>query len=156
MNIYAGIDPGLTGAIAFFYENGDFIEVFDMPTMALGKKNQVNAIELTKILNKHVPKNVFIEMVGAMPGQGVSSMFNFGMGYGVLQGVCAGLFLPITLITPNKWKKMAGLIGKEKDQARTLAQQTYPAADLSLKKHVGRADAMLIAAFGIIINKVGC
>lgn len=146
--IVVGIDPGNGGAIAFLH--GKHVTVVDMPLMANGKKQQVNPAELSKILvdNINVMECVVcIEKVSAMPGQGVSSMFNFGMGYGVIQGVVAALGYRYELITPQKWKKAAGLIGKEKDNARTLAQQLYPQAPLGRKKDIGRADAILIAHF---------
>ena len=90
-----------------------------------------------------------------MPGQGVSSMFNFGMGYGAIQGVLAGLCVPLHLVTPQKWKKHQGLIGKDKDCARTLAQQLYPEASLARKKDIGRADAILIGDYGLRQKRVG-
>lgn len=145
-----GIDPGNTGAIAFLDDDG-LINVEDMPLMANGKKKQVNAAELSKIISGMSvmeQPHAYVEKVGAMPGQGVSSMFNFGMGYGVIQGVLAALEIPYTLVTPQRWKKAAGLIGKEKDNARTLAQQLYAEAPLGRKKDIGRADAILIARFG--------
>lgn len=147
-----GIDPGNEGAIAVL-EGGRLLEVFDMPLMANGKKRQVNAAALSGLLEKatfdFLDTEVAVEKVGAMPGQGVTSMFNFGMGYGVIQGVVAAMCVPMHLVTPQSWKKRAGLIGKEKDQARTLAQQLYPDAPLARKKDVGRADAILIARYGI-------
>lgn len=144
-----GIDPGNTGALAFMKISGE-VEVVDMPLMANGKKQQVNASELTKIISSRLQPNTraIVEKVSAMPGQGVSSMFNFGMGYGVIQGVLAALGVPYTLCTPQRWKKAATLIGKDKDNARTLAQQLYPNAPLGRKKDIGRADAILIARFG--------
>jgi crossover junction endodeoxyribonuclease RuvC len=151
-----GIDPGITGAIAFLQDDYmKCIGLYDMPVMSLGKnKHQVNAAELAKILRdtkgEWHEKVVYLEQVNAMPGQGVSSMFNFGMGYGAVQGVCGALGYPLVLVRPNAWKKIAGLIGKPKESARTLAQQLYPEQDLSLKKHVGRADALLIARFGFL------
>jgi crossover junction endodeoxyribonuclease RuvC len=152
-NIRIGIDPGITGAIAFL-DNDDlsFIKVENMPIMANGKKNQVNPYALSKMMES-LPANtpVFLERVSAMPGQGVTSMFSFGMSFGIIQGVCAGLFLPIHLVTPQSWKKRAGLIGKDKDMARTLAQQLYPTAPLSRKKDIGRADSILIARFGELV-----
>jgi crossover junction endodeoxyribonuclease RuvC len=149
MKTRVGIDPGNLGAIAFLdYDDFTCIHVFDMPTMQLGlKKQQVNAAGLAKILKLAEEPVVFLEQVNSMPGQGVSSMFNFGMGYGVVQGICGACEYPLVLIRPNAWKKSAGLIGKPKDAARTLAQQYYPELDLSMKKHVGRADALLIARF---------
>lgn len=151
-----GIDPGNTGAIAVLAEGGRLIAIHDMPLMANGKKQQVNPSELTNILREYltgryelaVGPTVHLERVSAMPGQGVSSMFNFGMGFGVIQGVVAALGIPVKLVTPQSWKKRAGLIGKDKDNARTLAQQLYPSAPLGRKKDIGRADAILIAKFG--------
>lgn len=147
-----GIDPGNTGAISVLGSEG-FVEVHDMPLMANGKKQQVNGAELSKILWDIRARaggsiTAVVEKVGAMPGQGVSSMFNFGMGFGVIQGVLAGASVPYVLVTPQKWKKAAGLVGKDKEMARTLAQQLYPEAPLGRKKDVGRADAILIARFG--------
>ena len=134
-----GIDPGISGAISFFSDDGDLLGVKDMPTMALGKKKQINAAGLSSFLDytqnefnfrndwcddkKCLSQVAYLEKVNAMPGQGVSSMFNFGMGYGAIQGVLAANGIPFHLVTPQKWKKHHGLIGKEKDCARTLAQQ---------------------------------
>jgi crossover junction endodeoxyribonuclease RuvC len=144
-----GIDPGNTGAIAFLTDELVLIGVSDMPLMANGKKQQVNAAALSEILAMPLEDTrIVIEKVGAMPGQGVSSMFNFGMGYGVIQGVAAAMRIPYTLCTPQRWKKAAGLLGKDKDNARTLAQQLYPKASLARKKDIGRADAILIARYG--------
>jgi crossover junction endodeoxyribonuclease RuvC len=148
-----GIDPGVTGAIAFLEDDGSFVEVFDMPTKVVGKKNFVNPQELTESLDGsdwYSRATVFLEKVHSMPGQGVASMFNFGMGYGIIQGVLAGLGMECTLVTPQGWKKRAGLIGQDKDKARLLAIGLFPeAADqLQRKKDIGRADALLIAEFG--------
>jgi len=147
--IVVGIDPGITGAIAF---TGDHQEVVDMPVMASTKgKNQVNAYELARILGEKSIEKVVIEKVGAMPKQGVASMFNFGKSAGVIEGVCAGLSLSVEFVTPQKWKKQAGLIGKDKDFSRTVAIQKYPhfADLLTRKKDCGRADAIHIAMHGM-------
>lgn len=147
-----GIDPGNTGAVAVLTMCDKLVEVFDMPTMLDGgrsKKQKVNAAALNDMLGKYPEVNVaYIEKVGAMPGQGVSSMFTFGMGFGVIQGVCAARGIPFFLVTPQAWKKRAGLIGKDKDFARTQAQQIFAGASLVRKKDVGRADALLIAYYG--------
>lgn len=143
-----GIDPGNTGAISVLSDDDEFIDVIDMPLMANGKKQQINAAELSKIIGSYRIDKAVVEKVGAMPGQGVSSMFNFGMGFGVIQGVLAGAGIPYQLVTPQSWKKRAGLVGKDKDMARTVAQQLYPGAPLGRKKDIGRADAILIARFG--------
>jgi len=146
-----GLDPGISGAIAFLKDNLEFIAVFDMPTMPLSKsKNQVNAAALAKIIRLHPwPMTAYLEAVSAMPKQGVSSMFSFGTSYGIVQGVLAALDIPTVLIRPQVWKVRAGLRGADKDMARTLAQRLYPMAELSRKKDIGRADAILIARFAI-------
>jgi len=144
-----GIDPGVGGAIAFLTDALEFIVVHEMPTMAhTGKRRQVNPAELANLLSRTPIQMAYVERVGSMPHQGVASSFNFGMSYGVIQGVLAALGIPMVLITPVTWKKKAGLIGKEKDAARTLAQQLYPQAPLGKKKDIGKADALLIARYG--------
>jgi len=160
MKMRIGVDPGTgDGAIAFLREDLTAIRVFDMPVMALGGKHQqVNAAELAKIMSLILegyevqPSDctVYIERVHAMPGNGSVAMFNFGMSYGVVIGVCGALKMPVVFVQPNAWKKAAGLIGKPKDASRSLAQQFYPELDLSLKKHVGRADALIIARMGFL------
>lgn len=147
-----GIDPGLSGAIALL-ENNRLSDLVDMPVMPLpGKRNQVNAAEVVKIIklwaNDSPPITAYLEQVSAMPQQGVSSMFGFGVSYGIIQGILASLEIPVILVNPQKWKRAAGLIRQPKDMARTIAQRLYPLAELSLKKHVGRADALLIARYG--------
>ena len=154
MNII-GIDPGLTGAIAII---GEHINIFDMPVMAKSTKgNQVDGYGLASLLSgcKEAGTVVFLEQVGAMPKQGVTSMFNFGHGYGMIQGVLFALEIPFTLVTPQKWKKYHSLIGKQKDMARTLCIQRHPplSQHLKLKKHIGRADALLIAEYGKSVQK---
>lgn len=149
-----GIDPGVGGAIALLNQQNQFLAVQDMPVMIItGKRQTVNAAALSKILTAWVegikePVICYLEQVSAMPGQGVSSMFSFGVSYGVVQGVLSALNIPFVLVTPQAWKKRAGLIHAEKDKARTTAQQLFPSADLSRKKDTGRADALLIARFG--------
>ncbi len=151
-----GIDPGITGAICFF-ENGEVKDVIDMPTMAEGKKNkrQINGRQIfneitsrIKIYNsKYI--NVVVEQVSAMPGQGVTSMFNFGQSFGVIKGICAAMQLPIFFIRPAKWKKHFDLINSQKDSSRTKAIQMFPKISslLKRKKDANKADAILIASF---------
>jgi len=148
--IRIGIDPGVHGAIAVLEGEDVLHGVYDMPTMNLtGKKQQVNAAEVAKLIEFWLPIGVaLLERVAAMPGQGVSGMFNFGVSYGVMQGVLGTLKIPMVLVSPLVWKRRAGLAGKEKEASRTLAQQLYPAAPLSRVKDIGRADAILIARFG--------
>jgi len=153
-----GIDPGITGALAILDENNELGDMADMPVMQLGSgnKQQVNGAHLARVLASwHTPGEIitaYLEAVSAMPKQGVTSVFNFGMGYGVIQGVLAAMQIPYVLVRPGEWKKRAGLVGKKKDAARTMAQQLYPAAELDRKKDIGRADAILIARFGVVPN----
>ena len=154
--IIIGIDPGLSGSICFF-EDGKILDVVEMPTMIEGKKNkkQVNGsqiyneiIEKTKKLDKKDIK-VVIEQVSAMPGQGVTSMFNFGQSYGILKGICSAMQLPMYFVRPAKWKKYFNLINSEKDASRTRAIEIFPyfSGQLSRKKDSNKADAILIASF---------
>lgn len=156
-----GIDPGVSGAAVLLGNDNELISFCDMPTMANGKHQQVNAAELGKVIREwrrsfHGPITAYLEHVGAMPGQGSSSTFGFGVSYGIVQGVIGDQEIPLVLVTPQKWKRAAGLPARPKgmpdnqykDMARTLAQRLYPKMPLSLKKHIGRADAILIARFG--------
>ena len=153
--IIFGIDPGQTGAIAVLHD-GRIEQVIDMPTAARlhGKGLQVDAYMLTSKLlaaaSGHNQRRAVIEAVSAMPGQGVSSMFRFGESLGIVLGVLGALQIPVRWISPAKWKRAAGLTGKDKDAARTLALQLHPEAGdmLARKKDTGRADAICIAHFG--------
>ena len=151
-----GIDPGISGSICFLQE-GKIIDVIEMPTMTDGKKNkrQVNGAQIFNEISKRVDKaekqnvRVVIEQVSAMPGQGVTSMFNFGQSFGILKGICSAMQLPMYFIRPAKWKKYFGLIKSEKDASRTKAIEMFPyfSSQLSKKKDSNKADAMLIASF---------
>ena len=149
-----GIDPGLSGAIAIL-ENNKVLEIFEMPVMSEGKKNkrQLNSAQLVKLLQNNISKNeeisVVVEQVNAMPGQGVTSMFNFGQTFGAIKGICAALELPIFFVRPSKWKKHFELINSSKDASRTKAIEMYPSLsqELSKKKDVNKSDAILIARF---------
>ena len=154
--IIIGIDPGLNGAIAVL-ENNKVLNIFDVPVMPEGKKNkrQINSAQLVKMLEeiiKNLDKNevtVVVENVSAMPGQGVTSMFNFGQTFGAIKGICAALSLPIFFVRPAKWKKHFDLINSSKDSSRTKAIELYPTISdkLSKKKDVNKSDAILIARF---------
>ena len=152
--IIIGIDPGVSGAICILTD-GKITEIYEMPTMIDGKKNkkQVNGAEVTNIINKELVNekdiNVVIEHVSAMPGQGVTSMFNFGQSFGVLKGICAALKLPVHFIRPVKWKKHFNLINTEKDASRTKVIEVFPyiSSKISKKKDSNKADAILIARF---------
>jgi len=152
--IIFGIDPGVSGAISVL-ENKKVIEVFDMPTMIDGKKSkrQVNGAQVTNIIKEKLDENkeivVVVEHVNAMPGQGVTSMFNFGQSFGVIKGICAALSVPIYFVRPTKWKKHFNLIKTNKDASRTKVIQVYPeiSSKLSRKKDANKADAILIARY---------
>ena len=149
-----GIDPGLSGAIAIL-ENNKVLNIFEIPVMSEGKKNkrQLNSAQLVKLLKDNITKNedvsVVVEQVNAMPGQGVTSMFNFGQTFGAIKGICAALELPIFFVRPSKWKKHFELINSSKDSSRTKAIEMYPklSMQLSKKKDVNKSDAILIARF---------
>ena len=151
-----GIDPGISGSICFF-ENGKINDVIEMPTMTEGKKNkkQVNGSQIYNEILKKVNKletndiRVIVEQVSAMPGQGVTSMFNFGQSFGILKGICSAMQLPIYFVRPAKWKKYFNLINSEKDASRTRAIEIFPyfSSQLSKKKDANKADAILIASF---------
>ena len=149
-----GIDPGLSGGIAIL-DDLKIYDIFDMPIMSEGKKNknQLNSAQLVNIINKHVLRKentfVIVEQVSAMPGQGVTSMFNFGQTFGSVKGICAALGLPIFYVRPAKWKKHFELINSSKDASRSKVIEMYPSISsrLTKKKDVNKADAILIARY---------
>ncbi|MDA9664906.1 crossover junction endodeoxyribonuclease [Candidatus Pelagibacter sp.] len=151
-----GIDPGISGSICFF-QDGKIIDVVEMPTMTDGKKNkkQVNGSQIFNEISERIKKidkkdiRVIIEQVSAMPGQGVTSMFNFGQSFGILKGICSAMQLPMYFVRPAKWKKYFSLINSEKDASRTKAIEIFPyfSSNLSRKKDSNKADAILIASF---------
>ena len=151
-----GIDPGISGSICFF-QDGKIVDVIEMPTMTEGKKNkkQVNSSQVFNEISEKIKKldkneiKVVIEQVSAMPGQGVTSMFNFGQSFGILKGICSAMQLPMYFVRPAKWKKYFNLINSEKDASRTRAIEVFPyfSSQLSRKKDSNKADAILIASF---------
>ena len=150
-----GIDPGISGSICFF-KDGKILEVIEMPVMTEGKKNkkQVNGAQIYNEFLKRINKKddevrVVIEQVSAMPGQGVTSMFNFGQSFGILKGICSAMQLPMFFVRPAKWKKYFNLINSQKDASRTRAIEIFPyfSTQLSKKKDSNKADAILIASF---------
>ena len=151
-----GIDPGISGSICYF-EDSKILDVLEMPTMTDGKKNkkQVNGAQICNEISSKIMGiekqnlRVIIEQVSAMPGQGVTSMFNFGQSFGILKGICSAMQLPMYFVRPAKWKKYFGLINSEKDASRTRAIEMFPyfSSHLSKKKDSNKADAILIAYF---------
>ena len=150
-----GIDPGISGSICFF-EDGKVIDIVEMPSMADGKKNkrQVNGAQIYNEISLRIKNfnkediRVVIEQVSAMPGQGVTSMFNFGQSFGVLKGICSALQLPMYFVRPVKWKKYFNLLNSNKDSSRTKAIEAFPyfSENLSRKKDSNKADAILISS----------
>ncbi|OUW73530.1 MAG: crossover junction endodeoxyribonuclease [Pelagibacteraceae bacterium TMED216] len=152
--IIIGIDPGLSGAIAIL-KNKEVKKILEIPVMSEGKKNkrQLNNAQLVNLLKENIDDlsdvSVVVEQVNAMPGQGVTSMFNFGQTFGAIKGICAALGLPIHFVRPAKWKKHFDLINSSKDASRTKVIEMYPllSNQLSRKKDVNKSDAILIARF---------
>jgi crossover junction endodeoxyribonuclease RuvC len=145
--IKLGIDPGLSGALVALLDDQP-IEWMNMPTYQVGKHNRVNCAAVAGwIRNLDQPIQAYMELVGAMPNQGVTSMFSFGHASGSIMGVLAALEIPHTLVTPQAWKKHAGLLGQDKDAARSKAIQIWPTWRELDKKGKGQAlaDAALIA-----------
>ena len=151
-----GIDPGISGSVCFF-QDGKIIQVIEMPTMIDGKKKkrQVNGSQIYNEISEQIKKidkkniKVVIEHVTAMPGQGVTSMFNFGQSFGILKGICSAMQLPVYFVRPAKWKKYFSLINASKDASRTKAIEIFPyfSVNLSKKKDANKADAILIASY---------
>ena len=116
-------------------------------------KRQLNSALLVKLIKDNIKDTedtvMVVEQVNAMPGQGVTSMFNFGQTFGAIKGICAALGLPIFLVRPAKWKKHFELINSSKDASRTKAIEMYPSISeqLSKKKDVNKSDAILIARY---------
>jgi len=158
-----GVDPGVSGSICFF-RDGKILDVIEMPVMNEGKKSkkQVNGAQIYNEISKKINSNpetkirVVIEHVTAMPGQGVTSMFNFGQSFGVLKGICSAMRLPMFFVRPAKWKKYYNLINSEKDASRTRAIEIFPnfSSQLSKKKDSNKADAILIASFYYETHKI--
>ena len=152
-----GIDPGVSGALALLVNN-QFDDCSDMPTMLRGKtskKQMVNAAELAKLVRVMQPDAAVIELVNAMPrtgssqGMGAASAFNFGESAGIVRGVIGALGIEAHYVTPQTWKRRAGLIGGDKEASRARAILLCPNAPLGRKKDSGRAEAILIARFGV-------
>lgn len=162
-----GIDPGCSGALVLLFDDGEIADTLLMPTIKVGTKSRVNGAAVAAWISQqkevfdrgHEPVkfHAYLEQVGAMPGQGTASMFTFGHAAGLVEGVVTGAGIPLTLVTPQAWKKKAGLIGQDKDAARSRAIQLYPSCRLLDLKGNGQAiaDAILIARHGIGLASSG-
>lgn len=141
-----GIDPGVSGAIAFYRTDlPHLVRADDAPVV----NNRIDAASLADLIRLMTPDLAVIELVGAMPGQGVSSMFKFGQAYGTAIGVCASLAIPVEFVSPGKWKRYFGL-NADKEMARERALRLWPAnaSQFKRKKDHGRAEAALLARYG--------
>ncbi len=149
-----GVDPGVMGAVGVLGETGRFVDVFDMPTILAnktGNRQQVNAFELSKLLRHHLLDSrgdivAITEIVNAFPEQGVASVFAFGKSYGIILGVLAALGISTHTVSPRKWKGFFSL-GADKQQSRELAQRMWPEAELGLKRHHNRSEALLLSSY---------
>lgn len=149
--IIIGIDPGKTGAIAILHDD-KLISVEKCPIVGDSKKNDYDHYEMANIIKRIPEPIVYIEKVGAMPKQGVTSMFNFGKGYGMWYGICAALNIPMKLVTPQQWKKvMLKDTDKSKAAAILAAKQIFPLA--TIKNNHNLAEAILIARYGQMEEK---
>lgn len=158
-----GVDPGIGGALVLLFDDGEILDTLLMPTIKVGTKSRVNGAAVAAWLRDAKERSgvrglhAYLEQVGAMPGQGTASMFTFGHAAGLVEGVVTGAGIPLTLVTPQSWKKKAGLIGQDKDAARSRAIQLYPGCRLLDLKGKGQAiaDAILIARHGIGLASSG-
>lgn len=150
MTLYLGIDPGASGALCFFEPDKGVVDIVDMPTVRVkrgsGLKTEISPQMLASVVRARQPDKAVLERVGAMPGQGVSSMFQFGRGVGMVEGVIGCLALPLTYVSPVVWQRAVNTRGG-KDASRARAAELLPAyAHLFIrKKDDGRADAALLA-----------
>lgn len=145
MTIILGIDPGVSGAVAFYFPMVNRLAVDDVPVAG----GEINGYELARLIRMHRPTMAVIEAVHAMPKQGVSSSFNFGRSYGEVRGVVSACEIPMHFVTPQKWKRHFSL-SADKDESRVRAIRMFPntADSFKLKKHDGRAEAALLALYG--------
>lgn len=151
-----GIDPGKTGAMALL-DGERCLGVWDMPSVSDGRSTGVSAALLSDAIDDAVQLAdgnlaIVLEKVGAMPGQGTVSMFSFGRSVGIIEGVVGSKHIAMHKVSPSIWKRRAKLIGKAKDFSRALAIEMFPevADQLQRKKDCGRADAILIAFYGML------
>jgi crossover junction endodeoxyribonuclease RuvC len=144
------IDPGAKGALAFFRPEQGTLELIDTPTVEVKRgqklKTEISPQMLAAIIRARNPSIAILEIVGAMPGQGVSSMFQFGRGVGMLEGILSALDVPVTYISPQGWQKAVNA-RSGKDGNRQRAAELFPAYAhmFARKKDDGRADAALMA-----------
>lgn len=143
---FMGVDPGISGAVAFYFPAAPLmVSADDVPIVA----GEIDAATLAARIGQMKPDMAIIERVASRPGQGVSSMFKFGTAYGTVRGVVAALNIPVRFVTPATWKKHYRL-GPDKEQARARALELWPGRSelFRRKKDHGRAEAALLARYG--------
>jgi len=145
MNCIMGVDPGASGAVAFYYPNKtQLISVYDVPL--IGK--EINASALAQLISQYQPDLAVVELVHSMPKQGVASSFAFGVAYGQIKGIIGAQNIRSIYTSPSKWKKYYGLPA-DKEAARATAINRWPdSAHFRRKKDHGRAEAALLALYG--------
>ncbi len=145
-----GIDPGLEGGFAVLDPQGVLLAAGDIPTAGTGSQRRVDVANLAIVLRGFLPARAVIEHVSAMPGQGVASTFRFAMATGAIAGVAGALGLPAVWVPASKWKRASGLTA-DKERSRLRAIETWPgqARLFARKRDHGRAEAALIARWGI-------
>lgn len=150
MTCIMGLDPGASGAVAFYYpDKPQLISAYDVPLI----EKRINSAALYDLIRNYAPDLAVVEIVHAMPKQGVSSSFNFGMSYGVALGVIGSLKIPVTHVSPAKWKRYFCL-SADKEEARALAVDKWPGSlHFRRKKDNGRAEAALLALYGAQTQK---
>ena len=150
-----GIDPGATGGFVFIDQEKNIIEAFPTPLI---DKSIIDIVELNRLIKHHKPYRAFIEKVGAMPKQGVVSMFNFGKTCGIIEALIVAEYIPYTMVTPQAWQKVMheGLDKTLNSKVRSeiIFKRNYPTENLkaterSKKNHNGMVDALLIALYGL-------
>jgi hypothetical protein len=146
-----GVDPGLSGAIAVLKPSGELERLADLPVIRDGRLAWIDGSGLQSFLIDTLygrPARAVVERVSAMPKQGIASAFNFGVGFGSVLSILQARHLPVELVTPATWKRAVGLSSDKRaslDKARLL----FPDADLTLAKHDGRAEALLLAHWAL-------
>lgn len=159
MNLFLGIDPGLSGALALYNPAADTLAIHDMPTLVLpkgkGKRTELDLTALAHLFDGFASQQIkaFVERVSASSQMGVTSAFSFGGSYLAVRMACAAHFIPTELVTPQVWKRALKVQGgaDKTDAVRARASALLPQhANLwPLKKHDGRAEAALIALYGV-------
>lgn len=147
MRCILGVDPGLSGGLAFYFPAApDRVAVEDMPTAG----DEVDAATIYRLVTEYRPDAAFVEQVHAMPKQGVSSTFRFGVAYGSVLGVLGAAQIATYLVPPKRWQKHFQLTGGDKEKSRALALRLFPktAEKFSRKRDERRGEAALIARYG--------